>query len=156
RLKAHATPDSQPISTAPEQMRAVADSLPTLIAFMDEDERYRFLNGAGARWHGLERPEQIYGRTAREVLGAAVHARVEPYFRRALAGETASFEIALPFADGTRHLVSAYVPQRDAAGRTTGFFVHSLDLTEQREIEGGQKLLLALGDRLRRLRDPRK
>jgi len=48
-------------------LRAFADNLPVLVAYIDSERRFRFANSIYRDWFGLD-PEAILGRTAREVL----------------------------------------------------------------------------------------
>src|SRR5688572_5159567 len=67
-------------------MLAIADVLPVMIAYIDRDTRYAFVNRPLAEWLGRPR-DQILGRTMREVVGEANYAAREPIVKAALAGE---------------------------------------------------------------------
>ena len=70
----------------PDELLQIADALPVTIARVDREERYRFNNLAYEKWFGL-RPDQLYGRTVREMLGEKVYETVRPHLRAALNGE---------------------------------------------------------------------
>ena len=65
---------------------AVADAIPVMIAYVDNQQRYRFVNRTLADW--FERPRaEILGKTLREVLGEAAYSQREPMVAAALTGE---------------------------------------------------------------------
>ena len=57
---------------SPSGMLGLADELPVMVAFVDRDLRYRFLNKTLADW--FERPRaEILGKTVREMAGEAAY-----------------------------------------------------------------------------------
>src|SRR5271165_2869069 len=72
------------------RLQLITDSLPALIAHVDRDQRYQFVNRAYEQWLGFS-PSQALGRTIREVLGEQLYRSVRPYVERALSGEQVSF-----------------------------------------------------------------
>src|SRR5579875_2622915 len=68
----------------------LADKLPVMTAFVDRQERFKFLNKPYSEWMGIARKE-ILGRTMREVLGDANYEQRRPLIRAALAGERKFF-----------------------------------------------------------------
>src|SRR5262245_33274971 len=65
---------------------AVADALPMPIAYLDERQRYRFINTAFAEFFEWPR-SSILGLTAKQLLGDDVYAIRKPMFDAAYAGE---------------------------------------------------------------------
>ncbi|MCR5889313.1 PAS domain-containing protein [Hymenobacter sp. J193] len=112
------------------QLRLITDALPVLIGYLDHEEKYRFANHAYQAWFN-QTPEELLGRPVREVVGEEAYAGVEPYIRRALAGERLSFSARMPYREGfTRHIHTDYVPDmRD--GQVVGFYTLVSDVTEQ-------------------------
>ena len=51
-----------------QQLQFVANTVPALLAFVDNDARYVWVNESYRRWFG-QAPETIRGRHVREVLG---------------------------------------------------------------------------------------
>ena len=117
------------------RMLAISDALPILIAYLDRDQRYLFLNKALADW--FERPRsEILGRTMAEVLGEDAYRIRKPMVAAALAGEQQWF--ASEFDHQTRGrlaIQTEYVPQRSASGEVEGIVVLVQDVTEQRIAE---------------------
>jgi PAS domain S-box-containing protein len=121
---------------AHEELRLVTDHADVLLAHCDSEARYVFVNKAYTRRFGLT-PEDVLGKTLIEVLGSAVYERIEPYVNRALAGESVSFEIEMPYEQiGTRFMNCHYVPDIDETSRQVRGFVAAItDITERRQLE---------------------
>jgi diguanylate cyclase len=114
---------------AQRRLRTIADNVPAMIAHIDSEQRYRFLNEHVARLYGLELTAVI-GRTVREVRGEATHATLAPHIAAALRGEPASFEYTELVNGRECRFQSNYVPDIDAAGAVRGFHALSFDITE--------------------------
>ena len=71
------------------------DPLPFLIAYVDADERYRFINRAFEAWCGRPRAE-VVGCRVRDVVNPDTYATIAPHLAAALAGETVTFESKVP------------------------------------------------------------
>lgn len=114
------------------RLRTVADALPMRVAYIDSEERYRFNNLAYER--GLGRPrDELSGKTVRELLGEEVYRTVEPHIRRALAGESVTFQSEMAGPAGTLCYEAHYIPQRSSDGRTVlGFHAVITDITRQK------------------------
>ena len=65
---------------------AIADSLPVMIAYLDREQRYLFLNRTLAEWLEQPRPT-ILGRTMKEVVGEQAYEFRRPMVEAALEGE---------------------------------------------------------------------
>ncbi|SNT32122.1 PAS domain S-box-containing protein [Granulicella rosea] len=126
------------------RLRKIADTLPTYIAYVGPDLRYRMANRMYEQQFGLS-SGQIVGRLVAEVVGPSFE-RVGRYLRAALAGETQRFETPMHTLDGVRHLEVSHIPDRDAEGRVVGVIVHGLDVTERLQ---AQEALRRSEDRLR-------
>lgn len=114
------------------RLQLIIDSIPALIAYVGSDDIYRFANKGYADWFGFAK-EAIVGRSIIEVFGADTYAQILPHLERARAGERVSYEYARPLADGrTGYARSVVVPELGADGSTIGFFVMSIDITEQK------------------------
>jgi diguanylate cyclase (GGDEF)-like protein/PAS domain S-box-containing protein len=117
---------------AEERLRTLTDALPLRVSFVDAQERYRFNNLAYERVFGRPR-DSIYGKTVSEVLGQDAYLEVAPRIRRALRGETVTFESELTTSDSYRCYRATYVPQFEADGATVaGFYAVIEDITTQR------------------------
>ena len=162
-------PASGPVETPAGASRAVfsatmADAVPILIGYLDNQERYRYVNRAYEDWFGVARAD-IEGRTLTEVLGEAGYARVKDHVARALGGERLTFEGEVPYRGaGLRHIEAQYVPDIAAGGVVLGYYVLVSDISDRKraeaevarllERERRRALMLDLARRLREEPDP--
>ncbi|UOQ97277.1 PAS domain-containing protein [Hymenobacter sp. 5317J-9] len=113
-----------------QRLRLLTDALPVLIAYIDREQRYRFVNHAYRTWFNRD-PEALLGQPARAVLGEAAYAAAQPYIDRALAGERLSFEARMPYREGfVRHTRTDYIPDVQH-GEVVGFYSLVTDVSEQ-------------------------
>jgi PAS domain S-box-containing protein len=116
------------------RLRAIADALPFLISYLDNDQIFRFINKPYESW--FERPlSQIIGRNVRDVMGPAMYEVRRPFIERALAGESLSYEADFPRSAGTVQTEIVHVPHRDQAGRTVGLYTVVMDITARKLAE---------------------
>ena len=120
------------LSRSEERLRLIMDAIPALIAYVDAGERYRFANRGYTEWFGLDR-DAIVGRSIEEVFGPEAYAQIKPYLEQAATGEQVSYEYSRTNAAGKQvYARSALVPEASIAGGVQGFFVLSIDITEQK------------------------
>jgi PAS domain S-box-containing protein len=131
-------------------MLAVADIVPVMIAYIDRELNYRFVNKPLADW--FERPRtEIIGMSLREMLGEEAYAQRVPLIAATLEGERQFF--ASSYVHPTRGVVavqSDYVPFADADGRVHGILILVQDVTEQRAAD---RSLRESESRFRRIAD---
>lgn len=126
-------------------IRAVADHMPDMIGYWDSGLICRFANTAYTAWFG-KGPDEIVGKSLRELLGAALFEQNMPHIRAVLAGERQDFERVIHRPDGSAGIVWVhYVPDRDDAGQVIGYFVLVNDITPLKRTE---TQLRAASDRL--------
>ena len=127
------------LTRSEERMRRILDTIPAMIAYVDAGERYRFANRGYANWFGLDQ-QSIVGKSILEVVGPDAYAQVRPQLEQAYTGEQVSYEYSRINAAGQQvHARSAVVPEASEAGGVQGFFVLSIDITEQK---AGQAVLI--------------
>ena len=117
------------------RLRLTLNAVPAAIYFYDCDERIITANHGYA---GMmeKRLDEIPGRTIREVAGEEAYARAQLYIRRALAGETTTYERQRQRKDGsTRDLRVHNVPHREESGRVTGACALIIDITDLKETQ---------------------
>lgn len=117
-----------------EQLRLITDSVPALIAYIDAERRYRFVNLQYETWFGHPRSE-VYGKTMAEILGEEAYETLRSNVDAALSGQPVTYEAWVPYATGTRFVHATYVPHRDKAGEIRGFFVLVSDITDRKRVE---------------------
>ena len=126
---------ASPDPTDSKRIQFVADTVPALLAYLDEGARYVWVNEAYRHWFGRT-PESILGHHAREIVGEAAWTAVQHHVARALAGEEVSYEERVDFGPGkARDVRVAYVPDRDARGRVRGFVSLVTDVSDRQEAE---------------------
>ncbi len=130
------------------QLQLVLDALPTLVSFIDADQRYRYVSAAYERWFGHATTDLI-GRRLDEVVGAAAYATIKPHVERALAGSVATYDAEVRYRDGgTRWVEATYLPQRSSRGRISGFVALIADITERKAQERARTRAAARAERL--------
>jgi diguanylate cyclase (GGDEF)-like protein/PAS domain S-box-containing protein len=124
----------QQVSRSEVRMRAIADNMPALIAHIDRNERYLFVNAMGANIFGVQISDMV-GRTVREVRGDEIYGVMQPHIQAALRGETASFEGQTEVGGIRYHYQSSFVPDIDADGNVQGLYALTFDITRLKQAE---------------------
>lgn len=136
------------------ELQLVADNVPVLIAYVDSTQVFRRVNRTYFDWFGVS-PDQIVGRSIRELAGDLHYGIAEPFIRRALAGEALNFESQVRDKDGNlREITASYAPDLGPDRRVQGFISLVQDITERKRAERRQTLLLQLGEQQRNTSHP--
>ncbi|WP_448562853.1 PAS domain S-box protein [Trichothermofontia sp.] len=123
------------LQTSEAQIRLITDSVPCLIAYVDAQQRYQFVNQQYANWVGRDRAH-ILGRSMRTVLETAHYRQVQPHIQTVLSGQPVNFEATLPDSQQRLHHVHiSYVPHHHSNGEVLGFYVLIEDVTTLKESE---------------------
>lgn len=116
-------------------LRSVTDLVPSRIAYVDREQRYRFVNGRYEEWLGCPR-EEIIGRHTKDVLGDSLDEMVRPHMQAVLSGREVRYELDVDVGEGApRHLSIVYVPHFGKDGEILGFFASLDDVTERKRLE---------------------
>ena len=116
------------------QHKLVTDSLPVLIAYIDANQHYRFINETGMRWFGRKRSD-IIGRTVEEIHPIN-YARFQPRISEVLGGLNVDSEDSVRYGDGDlRNIQINYVPHFAADGAVSGYLALVEDITERKQTE---------------------
>lgn len=127
--------DREVLQTSATHLQLVTDAVPALVAYVDADQRYRFVNAAYERWFGVTR-NAVVGRTMREVLGDAAHTALVDHIRAALDGRNVSFSSNVPYrSGGARAVEGSYVPDVAPDGRVRGFVSLVTDISEREALD---------------------
>jgi len=124
----------QELARSERLLRSVTDNVPALIAHIDADQRYRFVNAHNRRIYGTEAGDML-GRSMREVRGDTLFAELRPQVEAALAGQAVCFESYRVVHGEGRYYQSSYVPDIAADGRVGGFYSLTFDVTERKQAE---------------------
>ncbi|MBD3235092.1 MAG: PAS domain S-box protein [Candidatus Eisenbacteria bacterium] len=115
-------------------LRLITDNVPAMIAYIDRDGNYGFVNRVYAEALGLQ-SGSIVGRRVAGLLPAELADRIAPEMERALNGERVQFEmqVDLPTLDGA-WLDVTYVPDRQGE-EVRGFFTFIRDVSQRKALE---------------------
>lgn len=118
-----------------QQLRLIADAMPSTISYVDREWRYVFANRAFRTWFGLE-PSEVVGKKVWEVLGREAFEVIRPYADRALQGHRVEYEAEVPFqVGGPQWVATHYEPDRQPDGTVAGFFVLATDISARKRAE---------------------
>jgi diguanylate cyclase (GGDEF)-like protein/PAS domain S-box-containing protein len=117
-------------------LRLVANSVPALMAFYDnESMRCLFANAGYAKAFGFDE-QSVLGRTLEEIIGAEANRAIEPYVNDLRQNRRAArYERELATPQGPRWIDVQLLPHFDADGLVSGAFVLIYDITRHREAE---------------------
>ncbi len=114
------------------RLRTIADTLPAMVAYIDNEQIFRFHNIAYEREFNRS-GTSVLGKSIIETIGAERYATLSPYIERALNGETLSFEEDDDSDTVLRTFEVVYIPQIDEDASTViGFHVMRQDITAQK------------------------
>ena len=124
------------------QLLLIMDTIPSTMAYVDSQKRYKFINKAYEAWYGVNRGDAP-GRSVQEVMGEQTYHKLQAHIEAALSGEKVAYEVELPGKDGEKHYFYTYlVPDIDDRGTVKGYVSLANDMTEFRSME--QKIAEAL------------
>ncbi len=118
-----------------QQLRLITDALPILIAYIDNQQRYRYNNRTYETWFG--KPcSALLGLHIKELVGEDNYQKMLPYIKTVLSGKAVTFEIQPTDERGNSYWMSAtYIPDFDSDRKVKGFFSMVDDITDRKEIE---------------------
>jgi len=123
------------LSQREAELSLITNTVPALIAYVDTNQHYRFVNRTYEQWFGHPATE-ICGRHVRQVLGADAYETIRPYVEQALAGQAVRSESQVPYQDGgIRYIDAVYIPQFDSRGQVEGFVSLVSDITEHKRAQ---------------------
>nr|WP_282103451.1 diguanylate cyclase [Halomonas getboli] len=109
----------------------LADQLPILVAYVDQDLRFRLNNQAYMDFIGIDR-EALYGQPVASVMEPASFERVQPRLQRALAGEEVTYEDRITLADGRTCYFKVHYTPDFLDGEVVGLYAIIQDISEYR------------------------
>lgn len=112
-----------------ENLAIVAGGVPTLIAHLDTNQRYLYVNANYAAWVG--RPEhEIIGATVREIIGEEIYQTTAGCIKLALSGRFAFMERTAGILAEERIQHMSFIPRFDEQGAVTSYFALIDDITD--------------------------
>lgn len=121
---------TEQLNESEDRLRNVINNVPALIAFVDTQQRYVYVNNQYRQNFAPEHAD-ITGRTVRDILGER-YATAAPRIELALQGHSQTYDWE-PFP-GIWQVIN-YAPQRDAQGQVVGYYVLGTDITERKQAE---------------------
>jgi PAS domain S-box-containing protein len=90
---------------------SVLDSIPSMIAYIDSNCNYAYINPAYAKFLGVS-AQEIIGKNISHILGEGIHGQIESEIAEALKGNPVSFEKEIN-RDGRMFVEVKYFPDFD-------------------------------------------
>ncbi len=120
------------LKASERQLRLIADNVSAMLAYVDFDHRYRFVNKRFMDFFG-GRADEVFGAHVSEIVGAKTYALIRPRIDECLTGKAVTFEEKRVSSDqGERWIAATYVPDIDKDGKTVGCFALLADVTDRR------------------------
>jgi PAS domain S-box-containing protein len=114
------------------ELRLITDALPVLIAFLDKNLRYRFVNQSYQKWFGLV-PSSMLGKSVEEVFGKEHAQACLQAMGLALSGKPTQLEVTWQHRrDGRRDVEIRFIPRFTEAGQVDGLHLFAADITERK------------------------
>jgi diguanylate cyclase (GGDEF)-like protein/PAS domain S-box-containing protein len=140
----------QALATRESQLRSIMDGVPAPVAYVDRDERCRYVNRAFLQYFGLT-GEQVAALRLPDVVGPEIYENTQAKISRALEGESMAFDRMVPGANGARRWMTLrVVPDTAPSGEVHGAFVLMNDIHSLKE---AQEALRASESELRLIMD---
>ena len=134
RLMAEREAAQQRTRESERRARILADTLPLLIAYLDRDLRYLFVNAHYRTQWGFD-PQAMLGKTVSEIFGPAADSWL-PDLRAALSGTRLHYERDFQSASGEpQHFLVDLVPDIGADGQVLGTYLMAMNITDRKNSE---------------------
>ena len=124
-----------PAGAREKLLAAATEAMPTMVAYIDRDQIYRFANRTYQEWVGVD-GENLIGRRIIDVVGKDIYRSIRDNVEKALGGGGVRFENTVPSPHGgARTLEAKYTPHVDDDGAVQGFVATIDDITARRQAE---------------------
>jgi PAS domain S-box-containing protein len=120
-----------------QNVRTYTDNVPILIAYLDPQRRFLFVNKAYADAFGIDR-HHVEGLPYEAVMSKEESASRNHYIEQVLHGQRVRFESVMPSqipTDSPRYAEVTYIPHVDERRNVVGYFTLYQDITERRMAE---------------------
>jgi PAS domain S-box-containing protein len=119
---------------AEERFRMLAEGVPNHLLFLDRELRIVFANDVFLEAVGWS-AEKAVGCHISDIMGLERFIERQPYYERALAGETVSYESTGAAGSETGYFRFSYRPSFDDAGKVRGIFSMATDISALRKVQ---------------------
>ncbi len=116
------------------ELKLIVDTVPALVAYVDNRQRYLLVNQAYQKWFGVD-PEKMRGRSVADVVGPRAYEMLRDKIERVLAGEEVRYEGLVPYRGVARWVNITLCPHRGEGGSVLGYFGLILDISERKQTE---------------------
>ena len=125
-----------PLATleAEERFRMLAEGVPNHLLFLDRDLRILFANDVFLEAVGWS-AEKAVGCHISDIMGVERFIERQPYYERALAGETVSYESTGAAGNAAGYFRFSYRPSFDDSGNVRGIFSMATDISALRKVQ---------------------
>jgi diguanylate cyclase (GGDEF)-like protein/PAS domain S-box-containing protein len=124
----------QALRDSEQRLRTITDNVPAIIAHIDAQQRYTFINDYVRKISG-EDPQQVIGHTVHEVRGESIYDAIKDQIETVLRGEHTMFENEGDIRGKHYHFQSNFVPDIDENGKVRGFYALTTDITHIKQVE---------------------
>jgi len=125
---------AEEVARRERELSTISDNVPVTITRLDRQLRFLYANRRYASLLG-DAAGELLGRHLSDVIGMTAFDGVEHFYRRALSGETVTYDSEIDIDAHKRWIEVTVVPDANQAGRVQGCFAIGLDVTERKEIE---------------------
>jgi PAS domain S-box-containing protein len=117
------------------QLRRVLDALPSVVAYVDSEERCLFSNQAYETWFGPSY-RKINGRSLQQLLGKTIYSQAAPYLEKVPLGESITWAMELTNPQiPPRFVEITLIPDLNDEGYAQGFFALITDISQRKQAE---------------------
>lgn len=117
-----------------ERFRMLAAGVPNHLLFLDRELRIEFANDVFLEAAGWPADRAI-GVHISEIVGPERFLQRQPFYERALAGETVNYESTFAVGSENGYFRFSYRPSFDESGNVCGIFSMATDISARRRIE---------------------
>jgi PAS domain S-box-containing protein len=122
------------LSESEEMLSLVMNGVPTLLAYLDPDLKFVYLNQSYTDWYGCTQADMI-GKNLLDILPGDLAASVASCSRQVMDGEEATFESPLHDKSGNYHVLSFRLVPHAREGTVIGIFASMNDITDRKRAE---------------------
>jgi PAS domain S-box-containing protein len=115
-------------------IQTVSDNVPALISHWTTDLACTFVNEKHVKWFG-QKKEDMLGRSMQELIDKEIFHTVDPFVKKALAGESQDFQLTTPMEKGRDLFVRVQFIPDIVQGNVTGFFSLVTNITKIKQVE---------------------
>jgi PAS domain S-box-containing protein len=116
-----------------ENLMMIMSGIETLIAYINSELQYEFVNKAYTDWYNIEKKD-IEGKYIKDILDKGVFERALPHYRTALEGNKVCFE-NITYKEGHEKHVNVILVPRLREGKVIGAFASITDITDRKQAE---------------------